>query len=73
MRTEAGKPMKARAPRSLIDGSIFETYIDWRKDNPSDDIMTDLLNVEFTDEQGVTRHLTREELLIYITRGRRRR
>jgi len=65
MRTEAGKPMKAAA-EGMIDGSIFETYIDWRKDNPSDDIMTDLLNVEFTDEQGVTRHLTREELLIYI-------
>lgn len=65
MRTEAGKPMKAAA-EGMIDGSIFETYIDWCKDNPSDDIMTDLLNVEFTDEQGVTRHLTREELLIYI-------
>ncbi len=65
MRTEAGKPMEA-AEKGLVDGSIFETYIDWRKDNPSDDIMTDLLNVEFTDEQGVTRRLTREELLIYI-------
>lgn len=65
MRTEAGKPMKA-ASEGMIDGSIFETYIDWRRDNPSDDIMTDLLNVEFTDEKGVTRHLTREELLIYI-------
>jgi cytochrome P450 len=65
MRTEAGKPMKA-ASEGMIDGSIFETYIDWRKENPSDDIMTDLLNVEFTDEQGVTRNLTREELLIYI-------
>ncbi|MCV7253209.1 cytochrome P450 [Mycobacterium hackensackense] len=65
MRTEAGKPMEA-AEKGLVDGSIFETYIDWRKHNPSDDIMTDLLNVEFTDEHGVTRHLTREELLIYI-------
>ncbi|MGW4100288.1 cytochrome P450 [Mycobacterium sp. NPDC004974] len=65
LRTEAGKPMKA-AREGLVDGSIFETYIDWRKDNPSDDIMTDLLNVEFTDEHGVTRKLTREELLIYI-------
>ncbi len=65
MRTEAGKPMEA-AEKGLVDGSIFETYIDWRKENPSDDIMTDLLNVEFTDEHGVTRHLTREELLIYI-------
>ncbi|MBN3509643.1 cytochrome P450 [Mycolicibacterium septicum] len=65
LRTEAGKPMKA-AKEGLVDGSIFETYIDWRKDNPSDDIMTDLLNVEFTDEHGVDRKLTREELLIYI-------
>lgn len=65
LRTEAGKPMKA-AKEGLVDGSIFETYIDWRKNNPSDDIMTELLNVEFTDEHGVTRHLTREELLIYI-------
>ncbi|BDY33382.1 cytochrome P450 [Mycolicibacterium mageritense] len=65
LRTEAGKPMKA-AQEGLVDGSIFETYIDWRKDNPSDDIMTDLLNVEFTDEHGVIRKLTREELLIYL-------
>ncbi|MGV0814926.1 cytochrome P450 [Mycolicibacterium boenickei] len=65
LRTEAGKPMKA-AQEGLVDGSIFETYIDWRKDNPSDDIMTDLLNVDFTDEHGATRKLTREELLIYI-------
>ncbi|GAS92500.1 cytochrome P450 [Mycolicibacterium brisbanense] len=65
LRTEAGQPMKA-AKEGLVDGSIFEAYIDWRKDNPSDDIMTDLLNVDFTDEHGVTRKLTREELLIYI-------
>jgi len=65
MRTEAGKPMKA-AGDGLVSGSIFETYIDWRKNNPSDDIMTELLNVEFTDEHGVPRRLTREELLIYI-------
>ena len=65
MRTEAGKPMSA-AQDGLVDGSIFEAYIDWRRDNPSDDIMTELLNVEFTDWEGVTRTLTREELLIYI-------
>jgi cytochrome P450 len=65
LRTEAGKPMAA-AQDGLVDGSIFEAYIDWRTENPSDDIMTELLNVEFTDEHGVQRHLTREELLIYI-------
>jgi cytochrome P450 len=65
MRTEAGKPMKA-AEEGLVSGDIFGDYIDWRVDNPSDDIMTELLNVEFVDETGVTRKLTRDELLIYI-------
>jgi cytochrome P450 len=65
MKTEAGKPMKA-AEEGLVSGDIFADYIDWRVDNPSDDIMTELLNVEFVDEQGVTRRLTRDELLIYL-------
>jgi cytochrome P450 len=65
LRTEAGKPMAA-ARDGLVTGDIFAAYIDWRRDNPSDDIMTELLNVEFEDEHGVTRRLTREELLIYI-------
>lgn len=65
LRTEAGKPMGA-AQDGLVTGEIFEAYIDWRAENPSDDIMTELLNVEFVDEHGVTRKLTREEILIYI-------
>jgi cytochrome P450 len=65
LRTEAGQPMAA-AQDGLVTGEIFAAYIDWRKDNPSDDIMTELLNVEFEDEHGVTRRLTRDELLIYI-------
>nr|WP_228046028.1 cytochrome P450 [Saccharopolyspora sp. HNM0983] len=47
-------------------GEIFEQYIDWRTENPSDDIMTELLNVDFEDETGTTRKLTREELLTYL-------
>ncbi|MGE0878682.1 MAG: cytochrome P450 [Acidimicrobiia bacterium] len=46
---------------------LFEDYIDWRKNNPSDDIMTELLNVEFDDETGTRRKLTREELLGYVS------
>jgi cytochrome P450 len=65
LRTEEGKPMSA-AQDGLVTGEIFEAYIDWRADNPSDDIMTELLNVEFVDEHGLTRKLTREEILIYI-------
>ncbi len=64
MRTEAGKPMDASA--AMDTGEFFAEFIDWRADHPSDDIMTDLLNVEFVDEKGVTRKLTREELLTYI-------
>lgn len=65
MKTEAGKPMKA-AEEGLVSGDIFADYVAWRVDNPSDDIMTELLNVEFVDETGTTRKLTRDELLIYI-------
>jgi cytochrome P450 len=66
MRTEAGKPMKAAA-EGMNTGEFFAEFIDWRAEHPSDDIMTDLLNVEFTDEKDVTRRLTREELLTYIS------
>jgi cytochrome P450 len=65
LRTEAGKPMKA-AEQGLSVGAQFEAYIDWRAENPSDDIMTDLLNVEFVDDTGTTRRLTREEILVYL-------
>ena len=49
-----------------FDNELFGEYIDWRKDNPSDDLMTELLNAEFEDEHGVHRTLTREEVLTYI-------
>jgi cytochrome P450 len=65
MRTEAGKPMKI-TQHGFDTGEIFASYIDWRAENPSDDIMTELLNVEFEDETGVTRRLTRDELLLYV-------
>ena len=63
MRTEAGKPMEADG---FVTGELFEAYIDWRVDHPSDDIMTELLNAEFVDETGTIRQLTREELLTYL-------
>jgi cytochrome P450 len=64
MRTEAGKPMEADS--GFAAGDLFETYINWRVENPSDDIMTELLNAEFVDETGTTRKLTRLELLTYL-------
>ncbi|MFJ1456366.1 cytochrome P450 [Nocardia wallacei] len=65
MRTEEGKPMKA-AEEGLVGGDIFGAYIDWRAEHPSDDIMTELLNVEFEDETGTVRRLSRDELLTYV-------
>ncbi len=65
LRTEAGKPMKA-AEQGMVTGEHFAAYIDWRAGHPSDDIMTELLNVEFEDETGTVRRLTREELLVYL-------
>ena len=46
---------------------MFAEYIDWRAEHPSDDLMTELLNVEFEDETGTVRRLTREEILTYCT------
>jgi cytochrome P450 len=50
----------------LFSGEMFAEYIDWRVNHPSDDIMTQLLFVEFEDETGETRRLTRTELLAYV-------
>jgi cytochrome P450 len=49
-----------------LSGEIFTDYVDWRAANPSDDIMSQLMFTEFTDEDGIVRTLSREELLAYI-------
>jgi cytochrome P450 len=52
--------------REAFEGGFYAEYIQWREKNPSDDLMTDLLNVEFEDEEGVTRKLTHEEILAQV-------
>jgi cytochrome P450 len=47
-------------------GDIFAEYVDWRVEHPADDLMTELIDAEFEDETGTTRHLTREEILTYV-------
>jgi cytochrome P450 len=64
IRNEPGKPLEA--DRSNFEGGMYAEYIDWRAEHPSDDLMTDLLNVEFEDETGASRKLTREEVLTYV-------
>ncbi len=64
LRTDPGQPMQVQASK-LVTGSLFEEYISWRAEHPSDDLMTALLNAEFEDEHGETRKLTRAEVLTY--------
>jgi cytochrome P450 len=64
LRTEPGKPMAIKQ-EEVASGALFEDYIDWRAEHPSDDLMTQLLNAEFEDEHGETRTLTRQEVSTY--------
>lgn len=66
LRTRPGQPMAVRAEK-VASGEMFEDYIDWRAEHPSDDLMTQLLNAEFTDEHGETRTLTRAEVSTYTS------
>jgi cytochrome P450 len=50
----------------MSSAGVFAEYVDWRRDNPSDDLMTDLINAEFEDETGTRRNLTRDEVLTYV-------
>ncbi|MBV9090950.1 MAG: cytochrome P450 [Mycobacteriaceae bacterium] len=67
LRTERGRPMTENPNGPIATGEVFAEYIDWRAKHPSDDIMTELLNVEFIDESGTRRRLARDELLLYLT------
>ena len=64
LRTEQGKPMDYSKTTKMGEG--FEGYIDWRVSHPSDDLMTALLAVEFEDETGAARRLTRDEILVIV-------
>jgi cytochrome P450 len=64
LRTEVGKPMAF--VESNYTGESFDEYIDWREKHPSDDVMTEMLNVEFKDDKGTVRKLSREEILTMV-------
>jgi cytochrome P450 len=64
MRTEEGKPQNFESGLQIEQS--FGEYIDWREKNPSDDVTSELLNVEFTDETGSKRKLSRDELITFF-------
>lgn len=47
------------------DPAQFRDYIQFRRRNPSDDMMTDLITITFVDEHGVKRHLDEDEIVNY--------
>ena len=65
LHAEPGKPMAVDRDFSFA-ATVFADYIEWRLKNPSDDLMTELLNAEFVDETGATRTLSRGEILIFV-------
>ncbi len=59
---EAFPPTRAEA-EGLFGLGNFVDYIAWRRKHPSDDLMTELLEVRFADETGAERRLRDDELL----------
>ena len=52
---------------ALTDGQDgFGEYIAWRAEHPSDDLMTELLQAEYVDEDGEHKRLTHEEVLGFV-------
>ena len=43
-----------KVTEDFVTGAMFADYVDWRANHPSDDIMTELLQVEFADETGTS-------------------
>jgi cytochrome P450 len=51
---------------NYLTSPSFREYIEWRRKNPSDDLMTELLNARFVDDEGTERTLRDDELVSYI-------
>ena len=65
LRTEPGKPRDYAA--TMPTGESFAAYLDWRATHLSDDLVSELLQHEFQDAEGVRRTLTKEELLVFVS------
>ena len=63
---EPGQPADY-TDHDIADPTFFGDYIEWRASHPSDDLMSELLLAEFTDETGTVRRLTREEILTFVS------
>ena len=65
-----GAPPKRSDKRGVYAApnvDVIAEYVDWRAHNPSDDLMTDLINAVIEEEDGTRRALTRTEILTYVS------
>lgn len=65
LRNKPGQPLPVKKDH-YFDGDLFADYVGWREKNPSDDLITELLHVEFEDLSGSARRLTKDEILIFL-------
>jgi len=70
MSLEEGKTASRRFSKGeegpVDQAERYVKYIEWRRRNPSDDLMTELLNARFVDDHGEERTLRDDELMGYI-------
>ena len=71
LRNKPGEPLPVKKDH-YFDGDMFADYLAWRTKNPSDDLITELLNVEFEDLDG-TRPPPHEGRAADLPCGHRRR
>jgi cytochrome P450 len=62
---ESGSSRTMDAAAMFADNARFVDYINFRRRHPSDDLMTDLIDVRFVDEHGVERNLDEDEIVNY--------
>jgi cytochrome P450 len=68
LRSEPGLAREFASENTTFgDDAFFADYIDWRKEHPSNDLMTELIRAEFEDDTGTVRTLTREEIIIFVS------
>ncbi|OHV29172.1 MULTISPECIES: cytochrome P450 [Pseudofrankia] len=65
LRNRPGEPLPVTREK-YFDGGNYTEYVTWRAENPSDDIITELLTLEFADLSGEVRRLTRQEVQIFV-------
>ncbi len=65
LRNEPGEPLRVTKER-YFSGKAYAEYVAWRAEHPADDLVTELLHVEFEDLSGERRKLSQEELLTFV-------